>query len=98
MVVTLKTRLSCLFASLKMGGITIDLALQVGFMLRGLRLGYQGVVQEFCLGCHALTSATLQTVVDQCISYDKDPLKGPVVHNGKPVHTPLATTAGSNVD
>jgi hypothetical protein len=35
-VVTLKARFSRLFASLKMGGITIDLALQVRFMLRVL--------------------------------------------------------------
>jgi hypothetical protein len=32
-MVTFKTRFSCLFTALKMGGISIDSALQVGFML-----------------------------------------------------------------
>ncbi len=94
-VIILKAHLSRLFASLKMGGIKIDLALQVGFMLRVLRLGYQAVVQEFCLGRQVLTSATLQTVVNQCISCNKDPWKGPVKRGGKPVRTPLANAAGS---
>ncbi len=35
-IITLKARFSHLFASLKMGGVTIDSALQVGFMLRSL--------------------------------------------------------------
>ncbi len=35
-IVTLKARFSCLFTALKMGGISIDSALQVGFMLRAL--------------------------------------------------------------
>jgi hypothetical protein len=97
-VVTLKACFSHLFASLKMGGILIDLALQVGFMLWALWSGYQAVIQEFCIGHHALTSATLQTVVNQCVFYDKDPWKGPVGCNGKPVRTPLANAAGSNVN
>jgi hypothetical protein len=46
-VVTLKARFSRLFASLKMGGITVDSALQVAFMLQALRAGYQAVVQAF---------------------------------------------------
>jgi hypothetical protein len=35
-VITLKACFSCVFASLRMGGVAIDLALQVGFMLRAL--------------------------------------------------------------
>ncbi len=35
-VITLKTRFSRLFESLKLGGVAIDSALQVGFMLRAL--------------------------------------------------------------
>jgi hypothetical protein len=35
-VITLKDRFSCVFASLKMGGVAIDSALQVGFMLLAL--------------------------------------------------------------
>jgi hypothetical protein len=38
-VITLKAQFSHHFASLKMGGITINSALQVGFMLRALQLG-----------------------------------------------------------
>jgi hypothetical protein len=97
-VVTLKACFSCLFASLKMGSITINSALQVGFMLRALWSGYQAVVQEFCLGCHALSSAMLQMVVDQCISYNKDPWKFPVWQDGRPVCTKLANAAGSNIN
>ena len=67
-----------------MGGIGIDSTLQVGFMLRALLHRYQAVVQEFCLGRHSLTEASLQTVVDQCTNYDKDPWKGPVGKDGKP--------------
>jgi hypothetical protein len=87
-VITLKARFSRVFARLKMGGVTIDLALQVGVMLRALRTTYQGVVQDFRLGCHSLASATLQSVVEQCMSYDKDPWKGPVGKDGKPARTP----------
>jgi hypothetical protein len=94
----LKARLSWLFALLKMGGITIDSALQVGFMLWALQAGYQAVVQGFCLGRHSLTIAHLQTVVDQCILYDKDPWCGPVSCNGKLVCAPLATVAAVPTD
>jgi hypothetical protein len=45
-VVTLKARFSRLCSALKMGGISIDLALQVGFMLQALLSRYQAVVQE----------------------------------------------------
>ena len=76
-----------------MGGITIDSALQVGFMLWALQAGYQAVVQEFCLGWHSLTSASIQTVNNQCILYNKDPWRGPVGHDGKPVCAPLANAA-----
>ncbi len=62
-VVTLKTRISCLFSALKMGGINIDSALQVGFMQCSLLAKYQAVSQELCLGCHALTDVSLQMVV-----------------------------------
>ena len=68
-----------------MGGIGIDGALQVGFMLRALLHKYHAIVQEFRLGRHSLTEASLQTVVDQCTNYDKDPWKGPVDKNGKVV-------------
>jgi hypothetical protein len=53
-VITLKAHFSRLFASLKMGGVAIDSALQVGFMLRALKSTYQGVVQDFRLGRHPL--------------------------------------------
>ncbi len=72
-VITLKARFSTVFSNLKMGGIRIDSALQVGFMLRALLHQYQAVVQEFRLGHHSLTKASLQTVVEQCTNYDKDP-------------------------
>jgi hypothetical protein len=42
-----------------MGGIRIDSALQVGFMPRPLLHRYQAMVQEFCLGLHSLTEASL---------------------------------------
>jgi hypothetical protein len=77
-VVTLKARFSKAFSALKMGGIGIDSPLQVGFMLRALLSRYHAVVQEFHLGRHSLTDASLQTVVEQCTNYDKDPWKGPV--------------------
>jgi hypothetical protein len=97
-VITLKARFSRVFARLKMGGIAIDLALQVGFMLRALRTTYQGVVQEFRLGRHSLASAMLQLVVEQCMSYDKDPWKGPVGKDGKPARTPSDNAAGASGD
>jgi hypothetical protein len=92
-VVTLKARFSRVFASLKMGGISIDAPLQVGFMLRALCSAYQAVVQEFHPGRHSLSTTSLQTVVEQCVSYNKDPWMGPVGHDRKPVHNPLANTA-----
>ena len=97
-VVTLKARFSKAFSALKMGGIGIDSALQVGFMLCTLLSQYQAVVQEFHLGRHSLTDASLQTVVEQCTNYDKDHWKGPVGKDGKaPVRgNPLANTAGAD--
>jgi hypothetical protein len=92
-VVTLKACFSRIFTSLKMGGISINASLQVGFMLRTLCSAYQAVVQEVCLGCHSLSTASLQTVVEQCVLYNKDPWKGPVGHDGKPVRNPLANMA-----
>ena len=97
-VITLKAHFSRLFASLKMGGVAIDSALQVGFMLRALKSTYQGVVQDFRLGRHSLPSATLQSVVDQCLAYDKDPWKGPVGKDGKPLRHPSASAAGVSGD
>ena len=94
-VITLKARFSRIFANLKMGGVLIDSALQVGFMLRALRSTYHGVVQDFRLGRHSLSSATLQSVVEQCMAYDKDPWKGPIGHDGKPVRSPSANAAGA---
>ena len=62
-VVSFKARFSQAFSALKLGGIPIDLAHQVGFMLRALLGQYHAVVQEFCLGRHPLSEATLQTVL-----------------------------------
>jgi len=96
-VVTLKACFSKAFSALKMGGIGIDSALQVSFMLRILLSHYHAVVQEFCLGRHSLSDASLQTVVEQCTNYDKDPWKGPVGQDGKdPKRTPSANTAGTD--
>jgi hypothetical protein len=96
-VITLKARFSKVFSALKMGGIGIDSALQVGFMLRALLTRYQAVVQEFRLGRHSLTEASLQTVVDQCTNYDKDPWQGPVDKTGKVTRTtPSANTVGTD--
>jgi hypothetical protein len=95
-VITLKARFSRVFASLRMGGVAIDSALQVGFMLRALLSSYHGVVQDFRLGRHLLSTATLQTVVDQCVAYGKDPWKGPVDNTGEPVCTPSANAAGTS--
>jgi hypothetical protein len=58
-VVTLKARFSRHFSALKMGGIGIASALQVGFILCPLISRYQAVVQEFCLGRHSLTEVSL---------------------------------------
>jgi len=96
-VVTLKARFSKAFSALKMGGIRIDSVLQVGFMLCALLGCYHAVVQEFRLGCHALSDASLQTVVEQCTNYDKDPWKGPVGRDGNvPKGTPSANAAGAD--
>jgi hypothetical protein len=95
-VIMLKARFSRVFARLKMGGVAIDSALQVGFMLRALRTTYQGIVPDFRLGRHSLASATLQSVVKQCMSYDKDPWKGPVGKDGKPARTPSANAASAS--
>ncbi len=97
-VITLKARLSRVFASLRMGGIAIDSALQVGFMLRALLSSYHGVVQDFRLGPHSLSTATLQTIIDQCVAYDKDQWKGHVNKTGKPIRTPSANAAGTSGD
>ncbi len=43
----------------------------------------------------SLSTASLQTVVEQCLSYDKDPWKRPIGRDGKPVRNPLANTADS---
>jgi hypothetical protein len=95
-VITLKARFSRVFASLGMGGVAIDSALQVGFMLRALLSSYHGGVQDFCLGHHLLSTATLQTVIDQCVAYDKDPWKGLIDKTGKLTCTPSANTAGTS--
>jgi hypothetical protein len=81
-----------------MGGISINSALQVGFMLCALLSKYQAVVQEFCLGRHALTEASLQIIVKQCTNYDKEPWNGPVGKDGKPARTHSANTAGAESD
>jgi hypothetical protein len=66
-------------------------------MLRALQSRYHGVVQVFCLGCHSLPSSTLQSVVDQCMAYNKDPWKGLVGKDGK-AWTPSANMAGASGD
>jgi hypothetical protein len=76
-----------------MGGISIDSALQVGCMLCALWSGYQAVVHKFCLGQHSLTMSSPQMVINL---YDKDPWKGPVAWDGKPILQPLANAF--NVD
>jgi hypothetical protein len=40
----------------------------------------------------------LQSVVKQCMSYDKDPWKGPVGKDRKPARTPSANAAGTSGD
>jgi hypothetical protein len=60
---------------------------------------YHAVVQEFRLGRHPLTKASLQTVVDQCINFDKDPFLGPVGKDGKVVlNTPANAGGATPVD
>jgi hypothetical protein len=97
-VITLKARFSRVFASLRMGGVAINSALQVGFMLQALLSSYHGVVQDFHLGRQSLSTGTLQTVIDQCVAYDKDPWKGPVDKTDKPACTPSANAAGTSGD
>ncbi len=79
-----------------MGGIFIDLALQVGFMLHALHSRYQALIQEFCVGGHSLTKAILRTVVEQCVNFEKDPWLGPVGKDGKVSSNPLANATGTN--
>jgi hypothetical protein len=95
-VITLKAQFSRLFASLKLRGVAINSALQVGFMLRSILSQYHVVVQDFHLGCHSLASVTLQSVMEQCMASDKDPWKGPVGKDGKPVRTPSAYATGAS--
>ena len=97
-VITLKAQFSKVFSALKMGGISINSALQVGIMIRALLHRYQAVVQEFCLCRHSLSEASLQTVVEHCTNYDKDPWKGPVGKDGKlpPRGPPSANAAGTD--
>jgi hypothetical protein len=64
-------------------------------MLHALLQCYHVVVQEFCLGHHPLTEASLQTVVDQCINFDKDPFLGPVSKDGKVVQNASANAEGA---
>jgi hypothetical protein len=78
-----------------MGGISIDLALQVGFMLCALLSRYQAMIQEFLIGCHSLTEATLQTVVEQCVNFDKDPWLCPGGKDSKAPHSTSANAAGT---
>jgi hypothetical protein len=78
-----------------MGGISIDSALQVGFMLCALLHRYNPVFQEFCLGCHPLSKASLQTMVKQCVNYNKDLFLGPVGKDSKVSQTQLANAAGA---
>jgi hypothetical protein len=67
-------------------------------MLRALLSTYHGVVQDFRLGRHSLSTATLQSVVDKCAAYDKDPWRGPVGKDGKHPRNPSESTAGSTSD
>jgi hypothetical protein len=64
-------------------------------MLCALLGHYHAVVQEFCLGGHPLNEASHQTVVDQCVNFDKDPFLGPMGKDGKVGQNPLASAAGA---
>jgi hypothetical protein len=97
-VITLKAWLCRLFASLKLGGVAINPALQVRFMLWALLSQYHRVAQDFCLGRHSLSSSTLQSVVNQGTANNKDPWKGPVGKDGKPARTPSSNAAGTSGD
>ncbi len=81
-----------------MGGIGINSALQVGFTIRALLSQYHAVVQQVRLGHHSLTDGSLQTVVEQCTNYDKDPWKGLVGKDSKALvcGNPLANTASAD--
>ncbi len=92
-VVTLRARFPPVFSSLKMGGVDIASPLQVGFMLRVLLSCYSVVVTDFCLCRHSLMITTLQTVIEHCMAFDKDPWTGPVGCDGHHVQTPSANTA-----
>ncbi len=46
-------------------------------------------------GRHQLLEASLQTVVNQCVNYNKDPFLGPVSKNSKVARTPSANVIGS---
>ncbi len=96
-VTMLKACFSHPFTSLKRGGVNIDPPLQVGFMLPSLLSTYHGMVEDFKLGSHSITTALLKTIVDQCISYDKDPWKGPIGKDGKVFRNPSVNTAGVSV-
>jgi hypothetical protein len=80
-----------------MGGVNINPPLQVGYMLHSLLPTYHGMVKDFKLGQYSLATTSLQTTVDQCTSYDKDPWKEPVSNNGKPSCSPLTTMAEASV-
>jgi hypothetical protein len=64
-------------------------------MLHALLGRYHVVVQEFHLGRHPLTKASLQTVGDQCVNFDKDPFLGLVGKDGKVVRNASANAAGA---
>jgi hypothetical protein len=95
-VVTLQACFSCVFALLKMRGVDIGLALQVGFMLRSLLSCYSTVVTDYWLGRHLLMSATLKSAIKHCTAFNKDPWTGPICRNGHPVHSLLANTPGAS--
>jgi hypothetical protein len=53
------------------------------------------VAQECCLGCHPLNEASLQTGVDQCVNFDKDPFPDPIGKDWKVIQNPSANAAGA---
>ena len=60
------------------------------------RLGcYHVVVQEFRLSRHPLNEASLQTVMDQYVNFDKGLFLGPVGKDGKVVQNPSANAASA---
>jgi hypothetical protein len=94
-VISLKACFLMAFSLIKMGGINIKSALQVGSMLCALLSCYHAAVQKFCLNCHPLLEASLQTVVDQCVNYGMDLFLDPVSKNSKVARTPSENAAGS---